>query len=206
MNVTGGRMYRVCHSSSFAITLGGMDGKKFEIAHHETGHSVMALICRQEVRSISLKEMASPRGTDKYLGSTSIPFQKKPVLTVNEAICRMKIALGGFASEILLFDGSTKVGGDDLTSAVSSVETMMQSQDFRNLAATLPVPPPGALDMIGDPTVRAVIDFHIGVCVEELIPFKPLIHTIAERLCECEELMGEQVTQLFDSFVATTMR
>lgn len=199
-------MYRVCHSSSFAITLGGMDGKKFEIAYHETGHAVMALLCRQEVRSISLKEMESPRGTDKYLGYTNIPFEKKPVLTINEAISRMKIALGGFASEILLLDGSTKVGGDDLTSAVNSAEAMMQSQDFRNLAARLPLPPPGALDIIGDPTVRAVIDFHIGVCVEELTPFKPLIQTIAEKLYESEELTGEQVTQLFNSFVASKIR
>lgn len=184
-----------------------MDGKKFEIAFHETGHAVMALICGQEVRSISLKEMASPRGTDKYLGSTSIPFEKKPVLTINEALCRMKVALGGFASEILLFDGSTKMGGDDLTSAVSAVESMMQSQDFRNLAARLPVPTPGRLDnMIGDPTVRAVIDYHIGVCVEELTPFKPLLQTIAENLCEREELTGEQVTQLFNSFVSSKTR
>lgn len=146
-------------------------------------------------------------GTDKYLGSTSIPFEKKPVLTINEALCRMKVALGGFASEILLFDGSTKMGGDDLTAAVSAVESMMQSQDFRNLAARLPVPTPGPLDnMIGDPTVRAVIDYHIGVCVQELTAFKPLMHTIAEKLCECEELTGEQVTQLFGSFVASTMR
>jgi hypothetical protein len=45
-----------------------MDQKKLKIAYHETGHEVMALICHQRLRGISLKEMDSPMGTDKYLG------------------------------------------------------------------------------------------------------------------------------------------
>ncbi len=44
-----------------------MDQKKLKIAYHETGHAVMALICHQGIKRVSLREMDSPRGTDKYL-------------------------------------------------------------------------------------------------------------------------------------------
>ncbi len=181
-----------------------MNQKKLKIAYHETGHAVMALICRQGVRSVSLKEMDSPTGTDKYLGSTKlVPFEQKAELKINEAMRRVMISLGGYASEILLLDGSANVGGDDLTSAVKWVEVMMQSEDFQAFAKRLPVPAPGALDIIPNPTVRAFIEHQMHLCIEELTPFKPLIQLIAEKLHESDELAGEQVTQLFMSFVGS---
>lgn len=108
-----------------------MDNKKLVIAHHETGHAVMALLCRQGIKKVSLKEMESPKGTDKYLGSTQLePFEQKGTYTINEAIQRVMISLGGYASEILFSGGSAKIGGDDLTSAIKWVEDMMQSEDL----------------------------------------------------------------------------
>lgn len=43
-----------------------MDQKRLKIAYHETGHAVMALLYRQAIQKLSLKEMDSLRGTDKY--------------------------------------------------------------------------------------------------------------------------------------------
>lgn len=47
-----------------------MDHKKLTIAYHETGHAIMAIICDQKIKTVSLKEIESSLGTDKYLGFT----------------------------------------------------------------------------------------------------------------------------------------
>lgn len=178
-----------------------MDHKKLTIAHHETGHAVMALICRQGIKKVSLKEMDSPKGTDKYLGSTQLePFEQTETYTINEVIRRVRISLGGYASEILFTGGSCKIGGDDLTSAVRWVEDMMQSQEFRNLATRLPIPDPNALNMIENPAIRAFIDYQIHLCIKELEPRGHQIQLIAETLYKKEELTGDEVTALFNSF------
>jgi ATP-dependent Zn protease len=178
----------------------GMDQKKLRIAHHETGHAVMALICRQGIKWVSLKEMDSPKGTDKYLGSTKLePFEQEATITINESIRRVRISLGGYASEILFTEGSCKFGGDDLTEALKWINGMMQSEGFRNLAAKLPAPTPGTLDMIENPTVRAFIHYQIGLCIEDLKPLRRQIQLIAEKLYESEELTGDEVSNLFNS-------
>lgn len=73
-----------------------MDDKKLKIAYHETGHAVMALICRQEIQKVSLKQMDSPRGTDKYHAFMKLePFDPKIKFTGEKAIQRIMISLGG---------------------------------------------------------------------------------------------------------------
>ena len=182
-----------------------IDYKKLLIAHHEAGHAVMALVCNQRIQKVSLKEMGSPRGTDNYLGHTKLePFEQNETLTINEAIRRVMISLGGYASEVLYLGGSIKIGCDDLTFAVKRVEDMMQSEAFRNLAARLPIPEAGALDMIENPTVRAFIDYKLGSCVETLAPLKPVIQSIAEELYKKEELTGEEIAALFNSFMQSS--
>ena len=180
------------------LTIDKVDQKKLKIAYHETGHAVMALICHQKIQRISLREMDSPRGTDKYLGFTKLePFEQKIKTTINELSRRIMISLGGYASEILV-SGSLKVGGDDLTAAIKWAENMMQSEDFRNSAAELPIPDPGTLDIIENPTVRAVIDYMMCCCIEMMAQFKPKIQVIAEELYKREELTGNEVSVLFN--------
>lgn len=177
-----------------------VDHKKLTIAYHETGHAVTALICCQGIKKVSLGEMDSLRGTEKYLGSTQLEsFEKNEKFTISEAIRRAKISLGGYASEILYSGGSAKIGGDDLTLAIQLVESMMQSEDFRAFTATLPIPDPGALDSIGNPNTRAFIDYLIDQCVQDLEPFAREIQLIAETLYQKEELTGDQVSALFNS-------
>jgi ATP-dependent Zn protease len=176
-----------------------VDHKKLRIAYHETGHAVMALICRQRIQKTSLKEMDSPRGTDKYLGFTKLePFEQKIEITINELRRRIMISLGGYASEILVSDGLAKVGGDDLTDAVKWAENMMQSEEFRNFAARLPIPDPGTLDIIENPTIRALIDYMMCDCIEVMAQFKPKIQVIAEELYKREELTGNEISDLFN--------
>ncbi|MGZ3724550.1 MAG: hypothetical protein ACXWQQ_02080 [Pseudobdellovibrio sp.] len=177
-----------------------MDHKKFKIAHHETGHAVMALICRHSVQTVSLKEMDSPIGKDKFLGFTKVDrIDKNAIFTINEADRKVMVALGGYASEILFYNvaGIGGDGADDLSRAVKIVEDMLQVEDFKNLIAKLPTPRPGELKSIENPLIKKFIDYKFEQAIKALTPLKPVIHYIAQELYKKEELTGEEVTRLF---------
>jgi len=180
-----------------------IDLKRLEIARHEAGHAVMMLICNREIEIVSLREMDSPRGTDKYRGFTKPkPLKPGAKFTGKEVIGEIAIALGGYASEIVFSrDGSIKVGCDDLTRAVEWTEKLLQDEGFRNWTATLRAPEPGVLDMIADPRVRAYINLKLDECVRALASRRSAINLIAERLYESEELTGNEVVALFNSFI-----
>lgn len=128
--------------------LEGVDQKRLKIAVHETGHAVMALFRGQGVQKVSLKETESPSGNDKYLGSMTLePTEPKTKVTINDAVRKVMISLGGYASEILFFEVCTP-GGDDLTNAAKWAENLLQVEEYRSLMATLPVPEPDPLDEI----------------------------------------------------------
>jgi ATP-dependent Zn protease len=180
---------------------GQADLKRLEIAYHEIGHAIMSLLCEQRLISVSLKETDSPYGTGKYLGSTTIePFHNLSTYTINEGTRRIRIALGGFAGEIPAF-GSTIVGADDLARAVTYVDNMMQSEDFRNYAASLSTNQSNALNMIQDPNARAFIAAQLNLCVDALRTLEKPFVALAHKLCEQQELTGEEVIALIDSFV-----
>lgn len=177
------------------------DQKKLKIAIHETGHAVMGMICRHNVQKISLKGMDSPKGTDKYLGFTKLePVDKAAKYTINMADFKVMISLGGYASEILFYNVAG-IGGDDLTTAVKVVEDMLEVEDFRNLVARMPPAKPGELQSIANPMVRSFIDRKFDQAVEALTPLKPVIRAIADELYSKEELNGDEVSSLFDSFL-----
>ena len=179
-----------------------MDHKKLKIAYHETGHAVMALICGHTIQKVSLKEIESPMGNDKYHAFMKLePVDPAIKFTAEKAIQKVMISLGGYASEILFSGGTANIGGDDLTIAAKTTEDLLQLEEFKIWVAGLPFPEPGALDMIVNPLVRAYIDFKIGECVERLIPLKQVIQLIAEELYRREELAGDEVAVLFKSFM-----
>lgn len=179
-----------------------IEHKKLVVARHETGHAVMALICRQEIQKVSLKEMDLLIGTDKYLGFTKLePFDQNMTFTINEGNRRIMISLGGYASEILFYD-SAKVGGDDLTFAAKYIEDMLQAEDFRNLVARLPTPESGVFDMVANANVRAYMDYSMHMCIQKLAPHKQVLQLIADELCKKEELAGDEVSTLFSSFTS----
>lgn len=176
-----------------------MDNKKLRIAYHETGHAIMALLCRQGIKRVSLKEMDSPRGTEKYRGYMKLESDERKIkLTGEEAVQKIRISLAGYASETLFFGGAG-IGGDDLKVAVDLVEDMLRIDGFRNWVAELPVP--NSLNMIENPLIRAYIDYRIDQCTGELAPFRRVIQVIAEELFEKEELTGDEVSAHFNSFM-----
>lgn len=178
-----------------------MKDKKRKIAIHETGHAVMALIFNQKVQMLSLKEMDSPIGTDKYHAFMKLePVDPQAKFTGERAVQKIMISLGGYASEILFFDGLANIGGDDLTIAASTTEDMLQISEFKNWAANLPTPNPSALDMIENPLVRAYVDYKMGDCVKALAPHKLLIQMIVDELLKKEELTGQEVFAIFNSY------
>ena len=176
--------------------------KKIKIAFHETGHAVMALICQQKIQKISLREMDSPLGGDKYLAFMKLePADTNVKFTGEKAIKKIMIALGGYASEILFFDGVANIGGDDLTIAARTTENMFQIPEFKNWIAELPIPSPSALDMIENPSIRAYIDYKMGDCINMLAPHKALIQSIVDELLLKKELTGEEVNAIFEKYM-----
>lgn len=182
-----------------------MDQKRLKIARHETGHAVMALRYRQPIEKISLQGMDSPTGTEEYQAFMKLEkVDPNLKFTGEKAIQKIMVALSGYASEVLFYDGLiTSMGGDDLRIATKNTENMLQFDEFRSWVATLPVPEPSALDMIENPLVRAYIHLKIGECVEVLKQVSPAIQLIAEELYKKGELTGDQVSTLFSSFMTS---
>ena len=179
-----------------------MDQNIMKISYHETGHAVMALFCRQEIQKLSLRGMDSPIGTDKYHGFMKLKSKDtNSKFTVEKAIHKIMISLGGYASEILFSGGSVNIGGDDLTVAAKTAEDMLQVSEFRDWVAGLPKPSSVALDVIENPLVRAYIEYMINSSVETLSPYKHLIEAIANELYIKSEMTGEEVSSIFNSFV-----
>lgn len=182
-----------------------MEQKRLKIAYHETGHAVMALICRQNIQKVSLREMDSPTGGEKFLAFMKLePANSTIKFTGEKAIQKIMISLGGYASEILFYDGVAGISGDsgsDLIIAAKTTENLLQIAEFKSWVAGLPAPEASRLDMIENPLIRAYIDFKIGDCVQALTPFMPAVKKIAEELYKRGELTGEEVSVLFNSFI-----
>ncbi len=73
----------------------GVDQRRLKIAWHETGHAVMALRYRQAIQKVSLRQMDSPSGTDKYdafMKLESVDPTNK--ITGEKAIQKIMISLG----------------------------------------------------------------------------------------------------------------
>lgn len=173
--------------------------RRLKIARHEIGHAVMALRYGQKIQKVSLKEMESPTGSDKYHAFVELePADPTKKLTGERALQKIMISLAGYASEILFYEGAN-IGGDDLTSAAKTTESMLQVEEFKNWVATLPIPAPSPLDMIENPLVRAYIDYKMGECIGLLGQIKPVIQKLAEELFKKEELTGDEVANLFKS-------
>lgn len=182
-----------------------MDQKRLKIAYHETGHAVMALFRGEGVQMISLKGMDSPSGTDRYHGFMTLePNEQKTKVTVNDAIRKIMISLGGYASEILFFEVCTP-GGDDLTTAAKWAESLLHVEEYRNRMATLPAPEPGPLDEIQNLQVRAYIHYMIPECARALAPLGPLIKFLAEELYKKDELNGDTIEAHFISYMQSRM-
>ncbi len=178
-----------------------MDKKRFKIAIHEMGHAVMALFRGQGVQKVSLKGMDSPNGTDTYHGFMTLePTEPSSKVTDNDAIRKVMISLGGYASEILFFEVCTP-GGDDLATAAKWAESLLQIEEHRNRMATLPVPKPGPLDEIQNLQVRAYIHHMIPECARALDPLGPLIKFLAEELYRKDELNGDAIEGHFNSYM-----
>ena len=180
-----------------------VDQQRLKIAYHETGHAVMALLCSQKIQKISLNEIDSPIGEGKYLAFMKLdPSDSATKLTGEKAIQKIMISLGGYASEIIFYDGVTGIGGDDLSVAVVTAESMLQIPEFVNWVNGLSMSGPSLLDsMIKNPSIRAYIDLKIGETVKVLFPFKPVIQAIAEELLRREELTGDEVVTIFSRLV-----
>ena len=178
-----------------------MDQRRLKIAVHEMGHAVTALYRGKGVLKVSLKGMDSPNGTDRYHGFTTLePDEPNPKITVNYALRKVMIALGGYASEVLFFDVCTP-GGDDLATAAKWAESLQQVEEYRNKMATLPAPPPGPFDEIKNLQVRAYVHDMIPECANMLDRLGPLIKFLAEELYKRDELEGHEVEARFNSFM-----
>lgn len=180
-----------------------MEQKRLKIAYHETGHAIMAMMYGQSIEKVSLAEMNSPLGTGTYSAFMKLEaVDPKIKFTGEKAIQKIMISLGGYASEILFYDGWFNTGEDDLNIAVHAADSMMQNQGFKTWVATLPNPDSNPfLDRIKNPLIRAYINMKWEECIKMLDQIKPGIKLIAEELYKKEELTGDEVYALFSSFL-----
>lgn len=180
-----------------------MDQKKLKIAYHETGHAVMAMIYGQRIEKVSFGEMDSPLGTGTYSAFMKLEaVDSKIKLTGEKAIQKIMISLGGYASEILFYDGRFNSGEDDLTIAANAADNIMQIEQFKIWVAQLPIPDPNPfLNTIKNPLIRAYINLKLDECIKTLNQLRPVIQLIAEELYKREELTGDEVYTLFNSFM-----
>lgn len=150
----------------------------------------MTLFRGQGVQKVSLKEMDSPSGTERYLGFMTLErTEQKTELTVNDASRKIMVSLGGYASEILFFEVCTP-GGDDLATAARWAESLLQVEEYRSWMDALPVPKPGPLDEIQNLQVRAYIHHMISECAKALAPLGPLVKFLAEELYKKDRAYG----------------
>jgi ATP-dependent Zn protease len=173
-----------------------VDPKKLKTAYHETAHAVMALICGLKLRRVSIK------GTDSYHGITSTEPPERQITNPQEALREVRVSLAGFIGEVMI-SGKYSIFAthSDLVGAVEMVEDMLEFDDgFKGVVADLAVKNPGTLTFIENPLVRACIEGKLAWCLNRLNPYKPAIESIAEKLYESEELTGDEVAALFDSF------
>lgn len=179
-----------------------MDKKKLKIAYHETGHAVMALLCNRAVHKISLKEMDSPIGSDKYLGHMTLaPTDPKEVLTVNKAVQNVMISLSGFACEVLFFNDVPGIPIDDLDRAIKNTEGLLTVKDFKERVSMMPIPELDVPSRFTNPLIRAYIDNEVHHCVEVLTKVKPAIQIIVQELLKKEELTGDEIASVFNSII-----
>lgn len=174
-----------------------VDQQKLKTAYHETCHAVMAINHGLKIRRISIK------GTDKYRGVMSTEPPKREITNPQEALREVRIGLSGFIGEVMISGKYTVFRSHpDLTGAIELVEELMAfDEGFKNVVIKLATTNPGTSTEIENPLVRAYIDGKLKWCLDKLTPYKPVIKLIAEELYKKEELAGDEVSALFDSFM-----
>lgn len=162
---------------------------------------------RQAVQKVSLKEIDSPNGTDKYLGHVKlVPTNPKEILTINKAMQNIMISLGGFAGEILFFDDIPGIPIDDLDRAMRITANLLENKEFKEIVAKMPIPELAIMPKVTNPLMRAFINSQLDRCVVVLSQVKPIIHVIAQELIKKEELTGDEVSSIFNSLFQTEAR
>ena len=156
----------------------------------------MALVCGLKIRKVSIK------GTDSYHGVMSTEPPERQVTNSEEALREVRISLAGFVGEVMISGKYTIFEKhSDLIGAVELVEQMLEFDDgFKKVVVGLAATNPGTLTFIENPLVRAYVEGKLSWCLTRLSPYKPAIELIAEKLYESEELSGDEVAALFNSF------
>ncbi len=178
-----------------------MNPQKLEVAYHEAGHAAMALSYGLKIKKSSLI------GTAEYRGVTSLePFERKN--TIEHAEREIRLNLAGFVGEGLFSENKIKIDPPthpELLDSIKIVRDMLNDEGFRNFANGLPDFYQRNLNMIIDPTVRGYINCMLESCFAKMIPLKPAIKSIAEELNRRDELSGEEIADLFNSCIRSSL-
>lgn len=171
-----------------------VDQNKLEVAYHEAGHAVMALIYGLKIKKVSLI------GTSEYRGVTSLePFERKD--TIEDADREIRLNLAGFVGQGLFSDNSIKIDPPhhpELLDSISVVRDLLSDEGFRNLVNRIPDLYPRTLTMIKEPAIRVYLNYIMDSCFAKMIPLKSAIKAIADELHQKDELTGDEVSALFN--------
>jgi hypothetical protein len=178
-----------------------MNPPKLEVARHEAGHAVMALIYGLKIKRSSLI------GTATYRGVTSLePFERKD--TIEHAEREIRLNLAGFVGEGLFSDNRIKIDPPhhpELLDSIEIVRDLLNDERVRSFANGLSEFYQQKLTVIKDPIVRSYVNYILESCFAKMIPLKPVIESIANELNQKDELTGDEVFTLFNSFMQSVV-
>lgn len=178
-----------------------MNPPKLEVARHESGHAVMALIYGLKIKRTSLI------GTATYSGVTSLePFDRKD--TIEHAEREIRLNLAGFVGEGLFSDNKIKIdppNHPELVDSIVIVRDLLNDGRVRSFANELPDFYRQKLTMIVDPVVRGYINYILESCFAKMIPLKQAVQLIANELNQKDELTGDEVSVLFNSLIQSNL-
>ena len=169
---------------------------KLQVAYHEAGHAVMALVYGLRIKKMSLI------GTAEYRGVTSLePFERKD--TFEHAEREIRLNLAGFVGEGLFSDNKIKIEPPhhpELVDSIGIVRDLLSDERAKNFASGLPDFYRSKMTVIIDPLARGYINYILESCFAKMISLKPVIKLIADGLNMKDELTGDEVSAIFGSF------
>lgn len=173
----------------------GVGQEKLEVAYHEAGHAVMALVYGLTIKKMSLI------GTAEYRGVTSLePFERQD--TIEHADREIRLNLSGFVGQGIFSGNSIKIDPPhhpELIDSIGIVRDLLSDEGFRTRASQIPDLYPQTLTMIKEPAIRIYLNYILDSCFAKMIPLKPAIQLIAEELYKKDELSGSEVVALYHS-------
>eukprot|EP01112_Ceratiomyxa_fruticulosa_P011943 TRINITY_DN3288_c0_g1_i1.p1 TRINITY_DN3288_c0_g1~~TRINITY_DN3288_c0_g1_i1.p1 ORF type:complete len:738 (-),score=193.74 TRINITY_DN3288_c0_g1_i1:49-2262(-) len=172
------------------------------VAYHEAGHAIVSWFL--EHTSPLLKVSIIPRGT-AGLGYSQYLKKDQYILTQEQMLDSMCMALGGRCAETLMFDSVSTSGKDDLEKVTNMAYSQVRLYGMNAKVGPLSFPQRNdyAINPFGeelsqtiDEEVRRIVKIAYDRTFELLQNHKPLLEKTAELLLDKESINGDDLEKI----------